>query len=185
MWHNRRWFNNRDACEDAGFAWFEVTLKDILNVSYPECARTSFSRVNQLGNSFDSTVASEPAALGAPNGVNANRYMWKVPKIPNALVEGYFDGASENGMDDAYKSCALRIRYNISTSDFPSWPDEALPVGHQWLGKMVTSANNSHVDDYSSTPLTQDPCKFPTSSPPPSPSFPSKPLSPLALHPDV
>ena len=68
MWHNRRWFNNRDACEDAGFAWFEVTLKDILNVSYPECARTSFSRVNQLGNSFDSTVASEPAALGGDGG---------------------------------------------------------------------------------------------------------------------
>lgn len=164
MWNNRRWYNNRDACEDAGFTWFEVSLNDILNVSYPECARTGFSRVNQLGNSFDSTVASEPAALGAPDGVNANRYMWEVPKIPDALAAGYFDGEFGNGMVDAYSSCALRIRYNISTSDFPAWPPEALPMGHQWLREMVTSANNSKTDDYSNTPLTQDPCKFPAAS---------------------
>jgi hypothetical protein len=158
-WNNRRWFNNRVACEEAGFTWYEKSLHDILNVSYPECARTGFSRVNQLGNAFDSTVAAEPAELGAPDGVNANRYMWRIPKIPDPKVENYFDGDKGNGMVDAYKSCTLRIRYNISTSDFPAWPPEALPLQHQWRGEMVTAANNSKANDYSNTPLTQDPCE--------------------------
>ena len=60
----------------------------------------------------------------APFGVNANRYLWTVPYIPSTasgVAEAdYFEGADSNGIEDAYKSCTLRLRYNLSTSDFPA-----------------------------------------------------------------
>jgi hypothetical protein len=58
-------------------------------------------------------------------------------------------------MEDAYASCVLRIRYNISTSDFPAWPADAMENGHPWKHLMVDSRNNSVNGDYSNTPLTQ------------------------------
>ena len=61
-------------------------------------------------------------------------------------------------MADAYAACTVRIRYNISTSDFPQWPDEALEDLHQWQGQMVDSRNNSRfLNDERNIPLVQDP----------------------------
>lgn len=77
QWNNRQWYNNEAACNTAGFEWYEVSLATVLDLAYPECARTAFSRVNQLGNSFDTTVAAEPNEMGAPDGLNANRYLWQ------------------------------------------------------------------------------------------------------------
>lgn len=72
-------------------------------------------------------------------------------------ADKYFAGVTAMGMEDAYKSCAVRIRYNLSTSDFPSWPEAAMEPNHPWSTKMVDSKNNSRNNDYSKTPLTQDP----------------------------
>ena len=55
--------------------------------------------------------------------------------------------------DHRSSSRALQIDW------FSPWPPEALPLQHQWRGEMVTAANNSKANDYSNTPLTQDPCE--------------------------
>jgi hypothetical protein len=158
-WNNRLWYNNNESCTAAGFTWFEISLSDVLNLTYPVCERTGFSRVNQLGNAADRTVAAYPDELGAPDGLNANRYMWTIPKIPNIVTaDTYFEGVNGDGMEDAYASCVVRIRYNLSTSDFPAWPADAMESTHPWRHKMVDAGNNSlTVNDYKNTPLTQDP----------------------------
>jgi len=165
QWNNRQWYNNKAACETAGFVWFEVQLSTLLDLAYPECARTGFSRVNQLGNSYDSTVSAGSNAVGITNDLNANRYLWQIPKIPTVVGsdtdatanDKYFKGVNSLGLEDAYKSCAVRIRYNLSTSDFPAWPEAAMEPTHPWFSKMVDAKNNSINNDYSKTPLTQDP----------------------------
>ena len=71
-------------------------------------------------------------------------------------ADDYFEGINSNGMEDAYLSCALRLRYNISTSDFPAWPSDAMETTHPWYNQMVDSRNNSLSEtDNSNTPLTQ------------------------------
>jgi len=50
------------------------------------------------------------------------------------------------------------MRYNLSTSDFPAWPSEAMEDAHPWKDMMVDSSNNTAANgDSSHTPLTQDP----------------------------
>ena len=44
--------------------------------------------------------------------------------------DSYFTGVNGNNMEDAYLSCALRIRYNVSTTDFPAWPEDAMVDDH-------------------------------------------------------
>jgi hypothetical protein len=162
-WNGRQWYNNEAACVAAGFQWYEIALNQMINVTYPVCERTGFSRVNQLGNSYDSTVSDVTNELGAPDGLNANRFMWQIPKIPtvksaDTTAEEYFAGVNSDGMEDAYKSCTLRLRYNLSTSDFPAWPSEAMEDAHPWKDMMVDSSNNTAANgDSSHTPLTQDP----------------------------
>ena len=158
-WQQRSWYNNREACEANGFTWHSVSLSDVLDgLKPPICAKTQFARVNQLGNAVDTAVSSTNGGDddGAPQGVNANRFLWTVPSIPTPKKENYVEG---DDLESAYASCALRIRYNISTSDFPAWPDEAIPDNHQWTRNMVDARNNSkNINDESpNTPLYQDP----------------------------
>eukprot|EP01034_Spumella_vulgaris_P022263 gene22263-28376_t len=51
-WNQNSWYNNRVACQAAGFAWYEISHADNLKLSNTSfvCAKTQFSRVNQLGN---------------------------------------------------------------------------------------------------------------------------------------
>jgi len=158
LWQQRRWPNNKDACEAAGFEWKEFALADLYDEGLPEvdCGATQFSRVNQLGNAVDTTVVAGTED-GAPQAVNANRYIWTIPKIPTPSDAAPFDGHAGNGLEDAYKSCTLRVRYNVSTSDFAAWPAEAVDDDHPWRGQMVDAANNTDGSDYSNTPLQQDP----------------------------
>jgi hypothetical protein len=94
-------------------------------------------------------------------GVNSGRFLWTVPTIPTVATgdsDSYFTGADGNNLEDAYRSCTLRIRYNISTSDFPAWPTDAMADGHVWKKGMVDWRNNSNGAGYSpNTPLEQDP----------------------------
>ena len=145
------------ACEANKFTWFEVALSDVIDVPYPVCARTGYSRENHLGNSLDPVVDTTPkhpteldeAQEAAPHFLNANRcppppgrmalsrmglspcrlrrlgrYLWQIPTIPTVkaplTADQYFAGVKGNRLVDAYKSCVLRLRYNLSSSDFPS-----------------------------------------------------------------
>ena len=100
-----------------------------------------------------------------PGAVNANRFLWQMPFLPTPAAankpekaSAYFNGVNDAGIADAYSSCTLRLRYNITTSDFPGWPAEAMAADHPWKNAMVTAANNSNNgDDNADTPLQQDP----------------------------
>jgi len=162
-WAGNEWHNNRAACEADGFEWFEIALDDVLTgMEYPICQKTEFSRVNQLGNSGGVTTDGSYSYESNPQGLNANRFLWTIPTIPeaDASVAGtYFDGHNGNGIADAYESCTVRIRYNITTSDFPAWPPQALDATSPWKYAMVTAANNSdaNADNAANTPVLQDP----------------------------
>lgn len=158
FWQQNKWFNNRAACERNGFHWYEVSHSDnimLANNSFV-CAKTQYARVNQLGNAqSEDAVVSQNARSGVVNShisenLNANRFMWTIPTIPTA-VDGtdYF-----SSMTNAYKSCTLRMRYNISSADFQSWPKEAHNAG---FDRMVDSKNNSRYAYDPNTPLSQDP----------------------------
>lgn len=160
-WQQRRWFNNRVACEAAGFTWYEVSHADNLQFESGNgfvCARTEFARVNHLGNGFGDTVISQSEAVTAAGvvsshvnqGVNANRFLWTIPKIPTAKNgAAYF-----SNMRNAYQSCVLRMRYNLSTADFQQWPQDAVDPG---TSPMVDSRNNSRNSRDTNTPIHQDP----------------------------
>ena len=162
-WKQNRWFNNKAACLTQKYTkWYEVSHEDNLVMSSPSnfiCAKTQFARANQLGNGRGDGVMSEnEAALSAanikadvPQGVNANRFLWTVPSIPVPKAQDpttYF-----SDMTSAYQSCVLRIRYNVSTADFQSWPSDATTS----TKRMVDSANNSRYGGDLRTPLLQDP----------------------------
>jgi hypothetical protein len=133
------------------------------------CGKTQFSRANHLGNAINTDVVSGSVYDGdltqihdaVVHGVNANRFVWQIPKIP-ALASGvtkdeYFKGFDDNGLEDAYKSCVLRIRYNISSADFPAWPKDALDPATADQNVMVDSRNNTNLQLGIEPPLFQDP----------------------------
>jgi hypothetical protein len=111
-------------------------------IKAPDCVRTGYSRVNQLGNSAPRLVVADNAATAArepagtkeaeknavPDGVNANRYLWKIPK-------------------DFNKACVLRLRYNISTTDYEAWAADGEPT-------TTASSNQGAGTD---SPIKQDP----------------------------
>lgn len=158
-WQQNRWYNNRAACQTAGFVWYEVSHADNLvlaNNSFV-CAHTQFSRANQLGNARADLIISqnefEDKAIvksAVNEGVNANRFLWTIPEIPQARKANYFPA----GMASAYLSCTLRMRYNISSADFQQWPEDAVDEG---APRMVDWRNNSRFLGDTRTPLRQDP----------------------------
>lgn len=159
-WQQNRWFNNEDECKKNGFSWYEVSHSDnlILSNSSFVCAHTQFSRTNQLGNGRGDLVVSQneyessDIVKSAVNeGVNANRFLWTIPTIPKAHDENSYFTA---GMPAAYKSCTLRMRYNVSSADFQQWPVGAVDEG---TDRMVDHLNNSRFLGDTRTPLRQDP----------------------------
>lgn len=158
LWKSRRWHNNKEACIGENFTWYEVSHDDnlVINQDSFVCAKTQFSRVNQLGNAHaDDTLQSQSAGITADHtvvhGVNANRFLWEVPSIPVNRSADYFPD-----MTSAYKSCTMRIRYNISTADFQQWPEDANSASSS-AETMVDSRNNSKSSDDTNSPLLQDP----------------------------
>jgi hypothetical protein len=69
----------------------------------------AFSRENQLGNARGTSSNSAEDKAAIPHALNTNRYIWTVPDH----VEG---------------NCVLRLRYNISTSDYWSWNNAGTPM---------------------------------------------------------
>ena len=124
-WRKRKWYNNKESCLQNGFTWYEVSHSDVLNLgdSSFTCAKTQYSRTNQLGNAASGTpVISQSNTtippilkLKADQGLNANRFLWTIPTLPTAI-----DPSTHVAVTNAYKSCTLRIRYNITSADFPA-----------------------------------------------------------------
>lgn len=160
-WNQNRWYNNRAACEANGFKWYMISHADnlVFGAENFVCAHTQFSRVNQLGNARNDDIVSQTEAMSLGNaeknvvhGVNANRFLWTIPKIPTPRANPstkYF-----SSMTNAYQSCVLRMRYNVSSSDFQQWPVDAVNPG---TSKMVDSHNNSKSQYDTNTPLHQNP----------------------------
>lgn len=156
-WQQNSWYNNQAACEANHFKWYEISHSDNLifaNNSFV-CAKTQYSRVNQLGNGASGTIISQNAIAGVVHShvsenLNANRFMWTIPHIPVAKNgTRYF-----SSMEKAYQSCTLRIRYNVSSADFQAWPKDAVDAG---TSRMVDYHNNSRYAYDPNTPLSQDP----------------------------
>lgn len=141
-WQQNKWYNNKADCESQKvttkqFVWYEVSHSDNLNLTTNSfvCAHTQFARDNQLGNALDSVISqSQNEYSGAVHGIvkhsvneglNANRFLWTIPEIPTAKTGSKYFGS----MESAYKSCTLRIRYNVSTGDLQQWPIEAVDNG--------------------------------------------------------
>jgi hypothetical protein len=172
-WQQRKWYNNQAACEADGFVWYCVSLSDVMTgLSSPVCVQTQYSHVNHLGNTMSATdtsgtplveytnAADKSRVLSSiPQSANPNRFLWQIPSVPSskAKITDVTNNQWSADMEDEYLSCVLRIRYNISTGDFPVWPDEALETDDAFRGKMVTAANNSRFEGDPRTPLYQDP----------------------------
>jgi len=88
--------NNKKECEELGHKWEEVPA---WGIGAPECLATFFARDNHLGNSY---------IFGK---LMTNVYKWKVPDTP---VDD-----KEAPEEMRQSSCVLRLRYNISTTDWP------------------------------------------------------------------
>jgi hypothetical protein len=108
----------------------EITLTEEPPEVNVDCVdgRSSLSRENQLGNARG-TANPDPAI---PHGINANRYIWTVPNHVN-------------------ENCVIRLRYNISTSDYWAWNNEGTP--------KTTSQQNARRRRVKTTesPIVQDP----------------------------
>ena len=82
------------------------------HVPPPMCERSPFSRDNHLGNSVPKR--DESKGLFATN--RAPSFMWQIPH-----------DVLSDGVDS--RRCVLRMRYNISTTDFPAWDTDAVSNG--------------------------------------------------------
>ena len=157
-WNQRKWYNNEAKCIERGFNWYTIKHDDNIPMDADKnfvCAHTQYSRTNQLGNS-DGVVSSQNDGSATSlntklvaEGLNANRFMWTVPDVPAVDASTYF-----GDIEDAYKSCVLRIRYNISSGDFQQWPKDAKDDDEV---TMVDSRNSSSYEGDPKTPLSQDP----------------------------
>jgi len=113
-------FNNQDECVNGGGQW---AYTDSWGIAAPECIGNAFSRDNHLGNGKTGYT---------------NNYSWVIPRIQ--------DIGTTSLNTDGTASCALRLRYNISTSDYASWNE----VDNN--GEMVDARFND-----GNSPIRQDP----------------------------
>jgi hypothetical protein len=106
-------FNNAKACTDSGNRWLEDGEWDL---SAPDCLKSPWSRDNHLGNGITDVMSG-----------HMNHYNWTLPT-----------GGQEDciGKDDC--RCVLRLRYNISTTDYQMFGEdggEGAFVDHKFNGK--------------------------------------------------
>jgi len=132
---NQRGPNNHAACiADPNFAgtWVEFGRHNGRGLL---CERSPFSRDNHLGNSVPK--ASEGKGLAATN--EAPTFMWNIPR----------DVLDATGKDEV--TCVLRMRYNISTTDFDGWSG----TDSKFNGEDVLLPNNPRSNFLGLRPLEQ------------------------------
>lgn len=114
-------FNNQEECEQNSGIW---TLTRPWGIEAPDCVPNAFSRDNHLGNVKTGYTAS---------------YSWVIPRLSD------LDGSLN--ADKKTATCALRIRYNMSSTDYEPWNE----VDHR--NDMVNHLFNGKEK----SPVTQDP----------------------------
>jgi len=111
--------NNQNDCITAGGQW---SYTQPWNLDAPDCYGDTFSRDNHLGNGRTGYTPS---------------YSWVIPRLNTMSTYLNSDGTA---------NCALRIRYNVTSSDYPGWNEVD---------------NNAHMIDSSynagKSPIYQDP----------------------------
>jgi len=157
----REWYNNKAACEAAGHQWSTMSWKTGADPNgvfktwnngpgtqtpNVDVVRAQFSRTNHLGNVGpginDQFVSKDD---NFPEGANPSRYYWTIPDM----------GA--NGAD----ACVLRIRYNISTSDYDAWKNGDHPSSMNNNIKFDGGPGmNSTYNGKEKSPVTQDPYTY-------------------------
>lgn len=149
----RVWYNNAESCESHGHRWetkvHRKNLQDPTSFTKDNVVRGQFSRTNHLGavasggDTWEERQANGISAHKAfPHGDSNARYLWTVPDM------------GEEGRD----SCTLRIRYNISSSDYDAW-NNGVGDYHGEPFDGVPGANATfNGPDYS--PVTQDPYTY-------------------------
>uniref|UniRef100_A0A7S1TRP3 Uncharacterized protein n=1 Tax=Phaeomonas parva TaxID=124430 RepID=A0A7S1TRP3_9STRA len=185
LWNQRKWPGSKEECEaldgyGTTFQWLEASFSDATRFGWQipgvVCGKTPFSRVNQLGNAYNgdgdknlnnndyfTTATLEETRF---NGVNANRYHWKLPLIsdPDFLASGVTEtDLHDDGLEGCFNSVVLRIRYNDSNADVPSWPAAASAGtfganAYNAGGRnMVNASDNALRNNEENSPLLQDP----------------------------
>ena len=132
------WYNNYFACKGHGHQWVNASAH---NQPF-EVVRGGFGRANHLGNvgmagENQTGMSAHPAF---PSANSPNRYHWKIP---------------DKGPAGA-KDCVLRLRYNISTSDYNGWMNGDIISDEEklWSG---TPGINSSMNGKEKSPIFQDP----------------------------
>jgi hypothetical protein len=112
-------------------AGFQVSATQTKTFPAPAVVQGQMSRVNQLGNSGGPVVGGSSNS-GAPQGLNANRYVWNIP----------------NHIND---NCVLRLRYNISTMDYNAYSPNKASAAFTGVSAINSSFNGQN------SPVKQDP----------------------------
>jgi len=123
-------------CTKAKDTWVTVTA---WGESAPDCVQTPFTRENHLGNGFGGFEAS---------------YNWTVPSSVNT---NWTSGSSYDCVSADNCNCALRIRYNISTSDGSTDSETNFEEYHDPVSGFIDSTKNGKNSPFYEDPyVTQD-----------------------------
>jgi hypothetical protein len=127
-------------CKQQGGSWVEVPAKGI---AAPDCRLHSFGRDNHLGNTLEVNEDGE-LLIGSQTQPETAHYNWVIP-------------------GDMQGHCMIRLRYNISTSDYPNldYKDAAIEgVGFSSAHNCpnVITPDNGNVDDGSGGEVGDNPC---------------------------
>jgi hypothetical protein len=141
------WYNNKARCEAKGHKWRARPLgldpsNPLFNkLTVPYCGPGGLGRTNQLGNGgstvYGDTTTAATDVKQVPHDLNANRFLWTVPNHVN-------------------ENCALRMRYNMSTTDFFAFANVTAATATADLTVGAPGVNASFNGKVRS-PVTQDP----------------------------
>lgn len=98
-------YNTEETCEGAGYTWVERGKWGVDNV---DCVKNRWSRDNHLGN------------VEAGYGAYETGYNWTIP-----------DYSEDKGAPYIGENCILRVRYNISSTDYHGWETDASRNGDE------------------------------------------------------
>jgi len=112
-------YNNQVECETNSGIW---TLTRPWDIAAPDCVPNAFSRDNHLGNVKTGYTAS---------------FNWVIPQLSDVRGSTNPDGTA---------TCALRIRYNMSATDYEPWG--GVDNGNQMIDQRFNGAES---------PIKQDP----------------------------
>jgi hypothetical protein len=109
------WYNNQADCTNAGYTWGS---KPGWGIAPPECLAAPFTRENYLGNARQELHPEDPRLT--QSGIDNPRYNWTIPSV-STIETLYGTGAAAN--------CVVRIRYNMSSTDYDGWNTDSASNG--------------------------------------------------------